>query len=108
MSVTFNDRIRVGQIGTIITVTMTQVVSGADVVIDLTTCTSATVDFRKPDNTIVSFNATIISPATAGLIRYTDSIGLFDQRGRWQVRGTVNFTGGSKFPGSWTGFACEQ
>lgn len=108
MSVTFNDRIRVGQIGTIITVNMTQIVSGADVSIDLTTCNLAQIDLRKPDNTIVTVNASILSPATAGLIRYTDSAGLFDIRGRWQIRGRVSFVGGNTFPGSWVGFNVEQ
>lgn len=108
MSASFNDRIRLGQLGTIITIEMTQVINNADVAIDLSTATLAQIDFKKPDNTITTVSATILSPATSGLIRYIDNTGIFNLRGRWQVRGKVTFVNGNFFPGSWIGFPVED
>ena len=108
MSVSFNDRIRLNQLGTIITINMTQVQNNADVAIDLTTASLAQIDFKRPDNTITTVSANILAPATAGVIRYTDNTGIFTLRGRWQVRGKITFVNGSFFPGSWTGFPVED
>lgn len=109
MSVSFNDRIRVGQLGTVITVAITQVQNEqTETPVDLTTATLVQIDFKKPDNTVTTVTASVLSPATSGLIRYTDNTGIFNLRGRWQVRGKATFASGGFFPGSWTGFPVEQ
>ena len=108
MSLSFNDRIRLNQLGTVITVSITQVQSNADVAVDLSTATNTYIDFKLPNNTITTVNATILAPATNGVIRYTDNTGIFTIRGRWQVRGRATFANGNMFPGSWSGFPVEE
>ena len=107
----FDDFVRKGNVGTDLIVNMKEIVNDAEVVVDLDnpTITSATVELRKPRGTIVQLSASIVNiPGTDGKIHHTDGAGVFDKRGRWQIRGTVNYAGGGIFKGSWVGFTVGE
>lgn len=107
----FDDFVRVGNIGTDIIVDMTKIVNNVEQALDLNNpaISSATIELRKPRGTIVTVNASILNiPGTNGKIHHTDGVGIFDKRGRWQIRGTVNYAGGGIFKGSWTGFTVGE
>ncbi len=106
-----DDFVRVGNIGTEFNLTMTEVVSNQEVVIDfnVSTLTSSAIELRKPRAQILSLVSAIKNPpGSDGIITATDGAGVFDVRGRWQCRGVLNFTGGNVFKGSWTGFTVGE
>lgn len=102
--------VRVGNIGTILEVSLTKpldpaVPTGTRIPVDLTTSTSVRIILKKPDRTELTNTAIIKAPpGTDGVIQFTDAVGIFDKRGRWQIRGEVTFSGGNLFKGSWDGF----
>jgi hypothetical protein len=100
----FPDLIRAGQIGTVWTGTVTQISSGVEVTVDLSGNSLLQMEFMRPDNSSILVTATGVSPLSNGVITYTDSTGIFNQVGRWKVRGIVTFSPTSYFKGSWTGF----
>ncbi len=102
--------VRVGNIGTILEVTLTKpqnpaVPTGPRDPVDLTTSTQVRIILKSPDKT-ESTKISIIKnpPGTDGIIQFTDATGVFDARGRWQIRGEVTFASGNLFKGSWDGF----
>jgi len=108
MSAVFDDFIRIGQIGTLLKTTVTRVVSGVDVAVDLTTATLAQIEVQKPSGEVLTppFTATITS-AINGEIEYKDTVGIFDEAGRWKIRGIATF-GADVFFGSWFGFGVDE
>ena len=107
----FDDYIRLGNVGTDLIVNMTEIVNNQEQALDLDnpTISSSTIELRKPRGTIVSLTSSIVnSPGTDGKIHHTDGVGIFDKRGRWQIRGVVNYSGGGLFKGSWTGFTVGE
>jgi len=109
-SIILNDFVRIGNIGTQIILTMTEVVSNAEVAVDLSAGISTVqIELRKPRGTVVTLTASILDPpGTNGKIHHIDSVGVFDRRGRWQSRGIINFTNNNIFKGSWSGFQVGQ
>lgn len=105
-----NDFVRIGNIGTQIILNMTEVVTGVEQAVDLSSGVSTvTIDIRKPRGTIVNLASSILNPpGTDGKIHHIDSVGIFDRRGRWQARGIINFSNGNIFKGSWAGFQVGQ
>lgn len=100
--------IHVGQIGTIITVLISEPSNGVDVPVDLTGATLVQIQFLDPNTNIIGpFNASILIPKTAGIIEYTDDTGIFSNKGRWQVKGIATFSPTQVFPGSFQGFPVE-
>ncbi|HEC65435.1 MAG TPA: hypothetical protein ENI23_09080 [bacterium] len=103
-------QIRVGNIGTILEVTLTKPLDPSDptgtrIPVDLTTSTNVSITIKKPDKTEFTNTATIKTPpGVDGVIQFIDSTGVFDQRGPWQIRGEVTFSGGNFFKGSWGSF----
>jgi len=100
-----DDLLRLGNIGTAFTATVSTVVAGSDVAVDLTNSTLVQLEFEKDDGTRIIKTATIVNPTgTDGKITFTDSIGILDQIGRWKIRGIATFSNGDFFKGSWKGF----
>lgn len=104
----FPDLIRTGQIGTVWTGTVTQVVTGSEVPVDLNGNTLLQMEFMRPDNSSIIVTATGVAPLSNGVITFTDSVGIFNQVGRWKVRGIVTFSSTSYFKGSWFGFSVDN
>ena len=111
MSTVLNDFIRIGNIGTDLIVKMTELVNGVETTVDLSTFTfsSLQIQVRKPRGAITTLTASILNaPGTDGKIHVVDGAGIFDRRGRWQIRGVMNITGGNVFKGSWAGFQVSE
>ena len=106
----FDEVIRVGQIGTVFLTTVTKVQSGAEVPYDLTGSNLQQLEIQDPNGKrLTPINATIVNPpGTDGLLTYTDNTGIFTIAGRWQVRGIVGYATGAKFYGSWHGFTVAE
>ena len=104
------DSIRIGQKGTVITSTITQLVGGVSVAVDLSGTNLVQLEFEKPNGLRVALiTASILNPpGTNGKITYRDTVGIFDIEGRWKVRGVATFINGDFFPGSWTGFPVAE
>ena len=100
-----DDLVRLGNIGTTFTATVTKVVSNSDVAVDLTNSTLVQLEFEKDDGTRIVKTATIVTPpGTDGIINFKDIVGILDTIGRWKIRGIATFSNGDFFKGSWKGF----
>ena len=100
-----DDLLRIGNIGTTFTATVSTVVNGSDVAVDLTTSTVVQLEFEKDDGTRLVRTATIVNPpGTDGKISFKDAVGILDSIGRWKIRGIATFSNGDLFNGSWKGF----
>lgn len=100
-----DDLVRLGNIGTTFQATVTKVVSGADVAVDLTTSTLNQLEFEKDNGVRVVVTATILNPpGVDGIITFKDTTGILDRIGRWKIRGMATFVNGDFFKGSWKGF----
>ncbi len=105
MSSVSDDLTRIGNIGTSFTATVSRVISGSDVAVDLSGTSKVELEFEKDDGVRLIVVATIVTPpGTDGIITFKDTVGIFDQIGRWKVRGIATFINGDVFKGSWKGF----
>lgn len=107
MSAVFDDFIRIGQIGTTLKTTVTRIVSGAEVSVDLTTSTLVEIEIQKPSGEVLTAFVATITDALNGDIQYKDTVGIFDEAGRWKIRGIATF-GADEFLGSWFGFGVDE
>ncbi len=105
----FDDFVRVGQIGTLLIVTVTRIVSGAEVAYDVSGTSSVTIEIQKPNGKrLTPVVASFQTDGIDGVVTYVDSVGIFDDAGRWKVRGIANFANGDIFLGSWFGFSVDE
>jgi hypothetical protein len=102
--------VRIGNVGTIVEVTMQELVGSTLGALNLSTTNSQQVEFKRPDGSqhIVT-GAVKNSPGSDGIIRYTDTAGaVFNHndaiKGAWEARGVVGYSNGNTFKGSWSGF----
>lgn len=106
-----------GNIGTQITVQLTKpnpaisfdayIAGGATdrVSVDIGSAITLQIEFEKPKGEIVTVTGEIKNPpGTDGRIIYTDSVGIFDTKGIWKVRGIATFGATQKFYGSYKTF----
>ncbi|KKM88866.1 hypothetical protein LCGC14_1254450 [marine sediment metagenome] len=104
----FDDFIRVGNTGTILICTVTRIVGGAEVAVDLSGTTSVQIEVQKPNGErLTPFTAAFLTDGVDGKITFTDSTGIFDVAGRWKIRG-ISITGAIKLQGSWFGFPVDE
>ena len=101
--------VRIGNVGTIVEVTMQELVGSTLGALNLSTTNSQQVEFKSPDGSqhIVT-GAVKNSPGSDGIIRYTDTAGaVFNHndaiKGAWEARGVVGYSNGKTFKGSWGG-----
>ena len=96
---------RVGQIGTVITVTVDEPDpnnAGQFLTVDLTAEDGGCqIECQRPDKSRFKIAGTVPLPKTQGKIQATDNTGILNQAGLWRFRGIASLTGGLKFPGSW-------
>lgn len=64
--------------------------------LDLSTMTTATIHFRKPDHTTFDRPATLYNTGSSGQVVYTTAPGDLDQTGIWQIWATVNLAKGPR------------
>ena len=104
----FDDFIRVGNKGTLIICTVTKIVSGSEVAVDVSGTTTVQIEVQKPNGERLSpFTATFLTDGVNGKIQYTDVAGIFDVAGRWKMRGIAT-TGAVLLQGSWFGFPVDE
>lgn len=100
-----DDLLRLGNIGTTFTATVSKVIGGTDTAVDLTNTTKVELEFEKDNGVRIIKVAIIVNPpGTDGVISFKDSVGILDQIGRWKIRGIATFINGDLFKGSWKGF----
>lgn len=83
-------------IGTSFRLTIRNQVTNA--IINLSTMSSATFTFEKPDNSTIERTADLYTDGTDGILEYITIAGDLDQAGRWRVQPTYSMGGGT-----WTG-----
>lgn len=104
----FDDFIRVGNTGTVLICTVTKVVSGAEVAVDVSGTTAVQIEVQKPNGQrLAVITAAFLTDGTDGKITATDSTGIFDVAGRWKIRG-IAITGAVLLQGSWFGFSVDE
>jgi hypothetical protein len=81
------NEIHVGGIGTNFQVTIQE--SGVGV--DLSSTTSRTIKFRKPDGTLFQPSGSLVNGGVSGVMQYTSASGDLDQCGKWFIQGYVHF-----------------
>lgn len=104
----FDDFIRVGNVGTLLICTVTRVVNGVEQAVDLSGTTARHIELQKPNGErLTPIVATFLTDGTDGKIKYTDTVGLFNVAGRWKIRGIAT-TGATYLQGSWFGFSVDE
>ena len=104
----FDDFIRVGNVGTTIVCTVTKIVNGAEQAVDLSSTTSTQIELQKPNGERLDpITASFVNDGTDGKIFVVDNTGVFDVAGRWKVRG-IAITGSNILQGSWFGFPVDE
>ena len=102
--------VRIGNVGTIVEVTMQELVGSTLGALNLSTTNAQQVDCKRPDGSQHTVAGSVKNaPGTDGIIRYTDTSGtVFNHtdaiKGAWEARGIVAYSNGNTFKGSWTGF----
>jgi len=104
----FDDFIRVGNVGTILICTVTRIVGGVEQAVDLSGTTKVEIELQKPNGErLTPITASFLTDGTDGKITYTDNTGLFTVAGRWKIRGIAT-TGSVILQGSWFGFPVDE
>lgn len=65
-----------------------------DVIVDLSTATTKTLYFRKPNGTTVSKTADFVTDGTDGKLKYVTESAFLDMAGMWNIQAYVQFPGG--------------
>lgn len=84
---TLADVIHVGDVGTIITLTIYE--DDETTAVDVSSATTKTIYVRKPSGTKDSWTATFTTDGSDGKITYTTTTGDIDETGTWLVQGYV-------------------
>lgn len=108
--------IRIGNKGTVIDVTMYSVSADGNSQnpLDLSQGNGYNLEFKRKDGTTQTVTATVKNGSgTDGVLTYTDTGGAVfahakAKRGRWEVRGIINYASGNTFKGSWEGFTVGE
>ena len=81
------DKIQVGDIGTAFRIR----VMDDGVLVDISSCTTKHIIFKKPDGTVVIEDADFYTDGTDGYMQYVAVTGDLDQAGKWKIQGYVEF-----------------
>lgn len=63
------------------------------IVVDISSGTSMTVEFRKPDGSTISRTGTLYTTGTDGKLKYTTIAGDIDISGTWELQGKATIGG---------------
>ncbi len=104
----FDDFIRVGNVGTLLIATVTKVVNSVETAVDVSGTTAVQMEIQKPNGErLTPVVASFLTDGVDGKIQYTDNTGIFDVAGRWKIRG-IAITGTVILQGSWFGFPVDE
>lgn len=104
----FDDFVRVGNVGTVLFCDVTKIVNGTEEALDVSGTTEVQIEVQKPNGErLEPFTASFVTDGTDGKIFYIDTTGIFDVAGRWKVRG-IAITGSNILQGSWFGFPVDE
>jgi len=104
----FDDFVRIGNVGTILLCTVTKIVAGVETAVDVSGTSAVQIEVQKPDGEVLTpFVATFVTDGINGEITYTDNVGIFDVSHRWKMRG-IAITGSTILKGSWFGFTVDE
>ena len=101
---------RVGNVGTIVEMSMKELVGSSLGNLNLSTTSALQIEFKLPNGLLQTVTSAVKnSPGSDGIMTFTDSAGaVFNssnaQMGTWEARGVVNYSSGNTFKGSWAGF----
>jgi len=84
--------IHVGDIGTVLEITLTDETGAA---LDVSAATMLQIELQKPDKTNVTKTAVLSTDDTDGKIRYVSVDGDFDQPKSWKLQGRVTLPSGT-------------
>jgi hypothetical protein len=84
---TDNDIIHVGDVGTVITLTIYE--DDGTTVVDVSSATTKTIYFKSPSGTKKNATASFTTDGKDGKIYYTTVAGFIDTAGVWEVQGYV-------------------
>ena len=102
--------IRVGNKGTIVDVTMYEVVGTTQTALNLSLAQSFQLEFKRRNGSTQLVTATKKNGTGAdGVLTYIDTTGTVfahssAKKGRWSIRGIVTYANGNIFKGSWQSF----
>lgn len=85
--------IHVGDVGTSMRATI-KTETGA--IKDVSSASTITMTFKKPNKTTVTKTASLVGDGTDGVVHYVSEEDFFDQAGMWECQGYV-IIGGGKF-----------
>lgn len=91
---TDNDIIHVGDVGTVITLTIYE--DDGTTAIDVSAATTKTIYIKKPDGTVITGTASFTTNGSDGKIYYAGVSGDFSTPGTYQVQGYVEI-GSAKY-----------
>jgi hypothetical protein len=85
--------IHVGDIGTAFEITLMD----CDVVVDISTASTKSIVFKKPNKAVVSQTAAFKTDGTDGILQYLSQANDLDQKGTWSIQAIVEFPSGDKW-----------
>ena len=106
--------IRVGNKGTIIDVTMYEVVANVQSILNLSLAQSFQFEFKRKNGSTQLVTATVkTGTGTDGVLTYIDTTGVIfahslAKKGRWSIRGVITYANGNIFKGSWQSFTVGE
>ena len=106
--------IRVGNKGTIIDVTMYEVIGDTQTVLNLAGAASFQFEFKRKNGSTQLVTATVkTGTGTDGVLTYIDTTGVIfahslAKKGRWSIRGVITYANGNIFKGSWQSFTVGE
>ena len=101
---------RVGNVGTIVEMSMKELVGSSLGNLNLSTTSALSIEFKLPNGVLQTVTSAVKnSPGSDGVMTFTDSAGaVFNSSnasmGTWEARGIVSYSSGNTFKGSWAGF----
>lgn len=90
-----NQEIHVGDIGTVIRVTVNNCVSGTTTPLDISAATSTKIIFKSPSGTVKTMTAAFTTDGTDGQIEYILQAGDLDETGYWKIQSEVVLPSGT-------------
>lgn len=81
------DKIQVGDVGTAFRIR----VMDDGVLVDISSCTTKHIIFKKPSGAVVVKDADFYTDGTDGYMQYVSVANDLDQAGKWKIQGYVEF-----------------
>ncbi len=97
---TCNAPIFVGDVGTIFRLTFKECVGDVPTIVDISTSTSKSFVFRRPDNSLLTVTPVFTTDGTDGKLQYTSVTDDINMIGVWCLQGSVTFSGSGPYHGT--------